>query len=429
MKNRKRVARIVASICIFLGLNLLGLRESGWSMFSPPSVVYPFVQCDVGLGFPTAGGSGPIGQVPLLEGQILASDTVDGSLRTFVDYPSPGCSPSYVSPNFNSSGNNYGALAQGFDGKIYATVCGSIPCSGDLHSVVEIDKSNGNVKRTLATSFVKALGITVDPMNGDLYVADSGTEKVYAISNPGGCDLSCSATLFADLTSLGTGLIIDGLGWSPDSLSLLVAANGTNQVILVDRTGTPTVFVNLPTVGGNPSRPDGIAFGCPGTPLWTPSAQFAFTNNNSGTVMEIDMNTRVVTTIASGGTRGDFVTVDDQGSLLATQTDRVTRLSTTNGGRFCLGGQSLCSNLRTAAAAATSCNFCVTDPYVKATITKLVKPICGNLICNPALAQKQICSLISFVKANAPNCTGLLTAARTLRDQLSTVSPSPCPGT
>lgn len=208
-----------------------------------------------------------------------------------------------------------------------------------------------------------------------------------------------------------------------------VSSGLVDNLILVDRTGTPTVFVNLPPVGTNPSRSDGIAFGCPGRRLWTPTAEFAFTNNNSGTVTEINMITKGVTTIASGGTRGDFVVVDDQGSLLATQSDRVTRLSTTNGGRYCLGGGGVCSNLQSAAAAATNCNFCVTDPSVKGTITKLVKPICGNLTCNPARAQKQICSLISFVKANAPNCTGLLTAARTLRDQLSTVSPSPCPGT
>ncbi len=389
---------------------------------APPSVVPPFVQCDVGLNFPNSNGGGPVGLAPLLFGQILAADPADpatGGLHTFVDYPFPGCSPSYVSPNFHSSGNTYGGLAQGFDGKIYAICC----AISNLNSVVEIDKSNGNVIRTLATGFVKALGITVDPMNGDLYVTDSGAQFVYRISNPGGCGTNCSATLFADLNSIGSGLAIDGLAWSPDTFSLLVAADATDQVILVDRTGKPTVFVNLPAG----THPDGIAFGLPGTPLGTP-IPFAFTNNNNGSVTEINMKTKGFSTIASGGTRGDFVTVDDQGCLLATQTDRVTRLCTTNGGKWTMGGGGLCNNLRIAAAGVTSCNFCVTDPSVKAAITKLVKPICGSLACNPALAQKQLCTLISYLDANAPNCTGLLTAARTLRDQLSTVSPSPCPG-
>ncbi len=425
MKNKKNVALTAASICLLAGLSVFALWEPGWSMYS--TVSPPFVQCDVGLGFPNNGigsGFGPIGQVPLLGGQILTSDPVDSSLRTFVDYPSPFCTPSFASPNINSTANLYGGLAQGFDGKIYAI-------ARNLTAVVEIDKTDGHVIRTLDnTSFSVPVGITVDPMNGDLYITDQFLGKVYKISDPGGCT-TCTATQFADLTVLAPAsqLAIDGLGWSPDTFSLLVAANGTNQVILVDRTGTPTVFVNLPPVGTNPSRPDGIGFGCPGTRLWTPSAHFAFTNNNSGTVMEINMITKGVTTIASGGTRGDFTAVDDQGSLLATQSDRVTRLSTTNGGRFCLAGGGVCSNLHSAAAAAANSNSCVTDPSVKATITSLVRPICGNLTCNPALAQKQICSLISFVKANAPNCTGLLTAARTLRDQLSTVSPSLCPGT
>src|SRR6266852_1104050 len=421
MKNKKNVALAAGSICLLAGLSIFALWEPVWSMYS--TVSPPFVQCDVGLGFPSSSGAGPIGQVPLLGGQILTSDVADSSLRTFVDYPSPFCTPSYVSPNLNSSGNSYGGLVQGFDGKIYAI--------SNLSSVVEIDKTDGHVIRTLDnTSFLKALGITVDPLNGDLYIADQNAGKVYKISDPGGCT-TCAATLFADLTVLAPAvqLAIDGLGWSPDAFSLLVAANGTDQVILVDRNGTPSVFVNVGP--GNVVHPDGIAFGCPGTPLWTPAAQFAFTNNNNGTVSEINMITRGVTSppIASGGTRGDFVAVDDQGSLLATQSDRVTRLSTTNGGRFCLCGGGLCSNLQCAAAAETNCNFCVINPSVKATIKRMVKPICGNLTCNPALAQKQICSLISFVKANAPNCTGLLTAARTLRDQLSTVSPSSCPGT
>ncbi len=54
--------------------------------------------------------------------------------------------------------------------------------------------------------------------------------------------------------------------------------------------------------------------------------------------------------------------IDDQGSLLATQSDRVTRLSTTNGGRFCLARGWLCSNLQSAAAVAANSNSCVIDP-------------------------------------------------------------------
>jgi DNA-binding beta-propeller fold protein YncE len=422
MKNKKNVALIIASICLLTGLSIFPLWEPVWSMYS--TVSPPFVQCDVGLGFPNNGvgsGFGPVGQVPLLGGQILTADPVDSSLRTYVDYPSPYCTPSYVSPNLNSSGNTYGGLAQGFDGKIYAITYSA--------SLVEIDKTDGLVIRTLDnTSFSVPVGITVDPMNGDLYITDQYAGKVFKISDPGGCT-TCTATLFADLTVLAPppGLNIDGLGWSPDGFSLLVVAAKSDQVILVDRNGTPSVFVNVGP--GDSVHPDGVAFGCPGTPLWTPAAQFAFTNNNNGTVTEINMITKGVTTIALGGTRGDFTAVDDEGTLLATQSDRVTRLSTTNGGRFCLAGGGLCSNLQSAAAVATNSNFCVINPSVKATIKRLVKPICGNLTCNPALAQKQICSLISFVKANAPNCTGLLTAARTLRDQLSTVSPSPCPGT
>jgi len=423
MKKRKHVARIAATIGLLVGLSFLGVREPAWSLYTgpggPPNPVAPFVQCDVGLHFPTASNSGPFGLVPMLGGEVLAVDNEAGpGLYTFVDVPT-FCSPSYVSPNINSSGNGYLGLAQGFDGKLYAT--NGTPGAGAVYEISAVD---GHVIRTLATGLNFTVGITVDPMNGDLYFTDQGAQFVYTISNPGGCGNPCSATKFADLTPLAPpsgSLAIDGLAWSPDTFSLLVAANATDQVILVDRNGTPSVFVTLPTG----THPDGIAFGLPGTPLWTPTP-FAFTNNNNGTVIEINMKTKALTTIASGGSRGDFITVDDQGCLLATQTDRVTRLC---GNKFTVGGGGLCNNLQIAAAGATNCSFCVSDPSIKATITKLVKPICGNVTCNPALAQKQLCTLISYLVVNAPNCTGLLTAARTLRDQLSSVSPSPCPGT
>src|SRR6266403_943776 len=58
----------------------------------------------------------------------------------------------------------------------------------------------------------------------------------------------------------------------------------------------------------------------------------------------------------------ELTMIDDQGSLLATQSDRVTRLSTTNGGRFCLARGWLCSNLQSAAAVAANSNSCVIDP-------------------------------------------------------------------
>ena len=57
-----------------------------------------------------------------------------------------------------------------------------------------------------------------------------------------------------------------------------------------------------------------------------------FVNTNGGTVVEVNLATKVQTLIASGGSRGDFVTVDpSNNTLLLTQSDRILRLS---GGNF-----------------------------------------------------------------------------------------------
>src|SRR4051794_26329966 len=53
-----------------------------------------------------------------------------------------------------------------------------------------------------------------------------------------------------------------------------------------------------------------------------------FINTNGGTVVEVNLATSVQTLIASGGSRGDFVTVDaNNATLLVPQTDRIIRLT------------------------------------------------------------------------------------------------------
>ncbi len=67
--------------------------------------------------------------------------------------------------------------------------------------------------------------------------------------------------------------------------------------------------------------PDGIAVGV------GPVAGNLFVNTNGGRVVEINQTTGAQTVIATGGSRGDFVTVDpNDGTLLLTQSDRIMRL-------------------------------------------------------------------------------------------------------
>src|SRR5207253_815012 len=60
---------------------------------------------------------------------------------------------------------------------------------------------------------------------------------------------------------------------------------------------------------------------------------FLFTNDNDGTVVKIDQvpSPPVKTTIVSGGTRGDFVTVGPDGCLYATQSRTIERVTSADG--------------------------------------------------------------------------------------------------
>ncbi len=59
-----------------------------------------------------------------------------------------------------------------------------------------------------------------------------------------------------------------------------------------------------------------------------------FANTNDGRLVEINLTTSVQTVIATGGTRGDFVTVDPNGTLLITQSNSIVRLTPASGGAF-----------------------------------------------------------------------------------------------
>ena len=81
---------------------------------------------------------------------------------------------------------------------------------------------------------------------------------------------------------------------------------------------TKAMVFDSGTISGGP---DGIALGT------GPVAGNLFVNTNGGTVVEVNLATAAQTVIASGGSRGDFVTVDpNNGTLLVTQSDRLMRL-------------------------------------------------------------------------------------------------------
>ena len=112
----------------------------------------------------------------------------------------------------------------------------------------------------------------------------------------------------------------DGLALSADGTTLYAAIDGgadDGHVLGFDIATKTMVFDSGAISGGI----DGIAVGK------GPVAGNLFVNTNGGTIVEVNLATKAQTLIASGGSRGDFVTVDpNNGTLLLTQTDRVLRL-------------------------------------------------------------------------------------------------------
>jgi hypothetical protein len=113
----------------------------------------------------------------------------------------------------------------------------------------------------------------------------------------------------------------DGLSISPDGKTLYAEVN--SHILGFDITSKSQVYDS----GAIPGGADGTAVG---TGLFT---GLIFANTNSGQLFELTLGASPVQTlIATGGSRGDFVTVDPtNNTLLITQTDTLLRL---NGASF-----------------------------------------------------------------------------------------------
>src|SRR5262249_41086186 len=137
----------------------------------------------------------------------------------------------------------------------------------------------------------------------------------------------------------------DGMSFTPLGDRLFVADHhdsalpaGSGEVIgfctataLCGSAGS--ILYTSPVIAGNP---DGVAIGL------GVLSNFLYVNNNNGTVVEINLLTNALVTIATGGSRGDFIATDPAQpssgfgfpSLLLTQTDTILRLDPPGGGWF-----------------------------------------------------------------------------------------------
>ena len=248
-------------------------------------------------GFPSSGNVGPLG-IAFSGGSVIVSD-YPGNVRVFPT-DSDGQSAASVPVAQNYGGANAVGIAS-VGGAYYMTQ----QSAGNL---VQIN-ANGTFNQTILTGLPAATGIAADPANGHLFVSTIGTNLVYDVD-----PIAKTKTLFKNISA-------DGL--TTDGVTLYAEAN--NRILGYRISDGAQVFDS----GAIGDGPDGTALGTGSL------AGNIFVNTNGGRLLEYNLlGMPVATTIGTGGSRGDFVTVDPNGTLLLTQTDRILRLAAPQGGSF-----------------------------------------------------------------------------------------------
>ena len=152
-------------------------------------------------------------------------------------------------------------------------------------------------------------GLAADPATGDLIM--SGDCGLFRVKNP--------ASAVPSFQQLAAGNL-DGITVDPVTNTVWAADNGNDAVIQYYSTDGSEI-TSIPMQGG----PDGLAIASPDAPGGIGGNLFV--NRNDGIITMIDRhNANATSVVASGGSRGDFVSVGPDGFLYATQSDRVEQI-------------------------------------------------------------------------------------------------------
>jgi hypothetical protein len=253
--------------------------------------------------FPNNGAVGPVGITFTSSGGVMVSSYAAGRNVVFAtDSDGQHYSGAAVSSSFYGANDPSGLANSG--GNIYQA-------RQQNGTVIQVD-NNGNFVQTIATGMSAATGLVTNPNNAHLFVSTPTVGNIWNVD-----PVAMTKTLFKSVN-------FDGLTITGDG-SILYGANiSTGSIQGYDTTTGNLVFDS----GFIPGGVDGSALGT-GNLLGN-----IFANTNDGHLVEVDLATKAQTVIASGGSRGDFVTVDPNGTLLLTQTDSVLRLTAPAGGGF-----------------------------------------------------------------------------------------------
>lgn len=253
-------------------------------------------------GFPTNGSIGPLDMAFEPGGGVLVTD-YPGNTRLFPTDTDGQHAGSIPVAQFYGFGNAVGLATLG--GKTYMS-------QQSAGAIVQVN-NNGTFNQNI-TNLPGATGLEANTLTGKLYSSSaSGVTGIYTIDTA------------AHTSTLFTAGAFDGLTFDPlgnGGAGLLYAANyGDGSV-----EGFNSLGVKVFDSGFVPGGIDGVGVGS-GT-----FAGLIVVNTNNGNLVEINLATNLQTLLATGGSRGDFVAPDPNGTLLISQSDKIVRLTGGFGG-------------------------------------------------------------------------------------------------
>ena len=230
---------------------------------------------------------------------------------------SGGTVVSYYTDNalvfYPTDGNNQTVAGNGTIVTGYPTSTGIVSTGSHIYvadqgagSIIKLN-ADGSFNSTLTTGLGPATGMALNPSNGHIYVSNlSGT--IFNVDPATGVAKPFVSGITATYAP-------DGLSISADGSTLFAEVN---EHILGYSTATGQQVFD----SGAINLADGAAAAAGAL------TGNLFVNTNDGKVYEVNEKTLAETLIASGGSRGDLVTVDPtDGSLLLSQSNSIDRLT------------------------------------------------------------------------------------------------------
>lgn len=258
-------------------------------------------------GFPSNFGLGPLGITFTDNSHVLVSDYV-GDMRVFS----------------NSDGQLAGSPTASYGGPLtsvgLATLDGHTYLADRARSRIIEVSSTGVLVKSIVTNIGAPTGLVANPLDHTLLFGDPfGGQGIFRVD----------PTLQTTQRVLTSNDHIDGLAFdaATDRLYVAAASAGGGGHVLGYDSSFNKVFDSGP-INAADSSIDGLALGHGGL------SGNIYVNTNDGQFIQVNLGTSVQTVIANGGSRGDFVAVAPDGTLLITQSDSILRLRAPTGSGF-----------------------------------------------------------------------------------------------